>query len=81
MLVFGALLAPALPIMMAVYSIWTAFGVVTVLGHVLKLSLFIQNMVTIERAGATSSKAVVFSGITVVLHCAARAEVADLSVI
>ena len=100
-LVFGALLAPVLPIMLAVYAIGIAFGIVTVLGQVLELNLFIQNMITmiglavgidyalfvveryreerlagynrvraIERSGATSSKAVVFSGITVVLALA-----------
>ncbi len=100
-LVFGALIAPLLPLALAVFSIGIALGVVTLLGHVLSLNLFIQNMVTmiglavgidyalfvveryreeraagfdrqraIERAGATSSKAVVFSGITVVLALA-----------
>jgi RND superfamily putative drug exporter len=100
-LVFGALLAPVLPLALAVVSIGIALGVVALLGQVLSLNLFIQNMVTmiglavgidyalfvveryreervagydrvraIERAGATSSKAVVFSGITVVLALA-----------
>ncbi|HEX6313199.1 MAG TPA: MMPL family transporter, partial [Gemmatimonadaceae bacterium] len=100
-LVFGALLAPMLPIMLAIYSIGIAFGVATLVGQVLELNLFIQNMITmiglavgidyalfvveryreermaglsrqraIERAGATSSKAVVFSGTTVVLALA-----------
>ncbi len=100
-LVFAALLAPMLPILLAVYSIGIAFGVATLVGQVLELNLFIQNMITmiglavgidyalfvveryreeravglsrqraIERAGATSSKAVVFSGTTVVLALA-----------
>jgi putative drug exporter of the RND superfamily len=99
--VFGALVAPILPVLMAVFSIGIAFGVVTLLGAMLDLNLFVQNIVTmlglavgidyalfvvgryreerlighsrqraIERAGATSSKAVVFSGITVVLALA-----------
>jgi RND superfamily putative drug exporter len=100
-LVFGALVAPLLPLALAVVAIGIALGVVTLVGQVLSLNLFIQNMVTmiglavgidyalfvveryreeraagftrqraIERAGATSSKAVVFSGITVVLALA-----------
>jgi len=100
-LVFGALLAPVLPILLAVFSIGIALGIVTLVGRVIDLNLFIQNMVTmlglavgidyalfvveryreerlaghsrqraIERAGATSSKAVVFSGTTVILALA-----------
>ncbi|HYH12439.1 MAG TPA: MMPL family transporter, partial [Thermomicrobiales bacterium] len=100
-LVFGALLAPLLPIMLAVFSIGIALGIVTILGRVIDLNLFIHNMVTmlglavgidyalfvveryreerlaghsrqraIERSGATSSKAVVFSGTTVILALA-----------
>ncbi len=100
-LVFGAVMAPLLPLTLAIFSIGIALGIVALLGHVLSLNLFIQNMVTmiglavgidyalfvveryreertagfsrqraIERAGATSSKAVVFSGITVVLALA-----------
>ncbi|MDQ4045300.1 MAG: MMPL family transporter, partial [Chloroflexota bacterium] len=99
--VLGALVAPILPILLAIFSIAIALGIVTLLGGVLDLNLFVQNMITmlglavgidyalfvvaryreerqigysrqrsIERAGATSSKAVVFSGITVVLALA-----------
>ena len=44
--VFGALVAPIIPILLAIFSIGIALGVVTVLGNVLDLNLFIQNMVT-----------------------------------
>jgi len=99
--VFGALLAPVLPLVLGITSIAVALGVVAILGQVNEQQLFIQNMITmlglavgidyalfiverfreerragfpvqraIERAGATSSKAVVFSGATVVLSLA-----------
>jgi RND superfamily putative drug exporter len=99
--VFGALLAPVLPLVLGVSSIAVALGAVAILGQFNEQQLFIQNMITmlglavgidyalfvverfreerragftvqraIERAGATSSKAVVFSGATVVLSLA-----------
>ncbi|HYI24132.1 MAG TPA: MMPL family transporter, partial [Thermomicrobiales bacterium] len=99
--VFGALLAPVLPLVLAICSIAVALGLAAVIGGFVELQLFIQNMVTmlglavgidyalfiverfreerrtgrsvqgsIERAGASASKAVVFSGATVVLSLA-----------
>lgn len=96
--VFGALVAPTLPIVLAIFAIGIAMGVVALVGQWWDLQTFIQNMVTmlglavgidyalfiveryreerakgyaqiraIERAGATSGKAVFFSGCTVVL--------------
>ena len=99
--VFGALLAPVLPLVLAICSIAVALGIAAVIGGYVDLQLFIQNMITmiglavgidyalfiverfregrragfgvqrsIERAGATASRAVVFSGATVVLSLA-----------
>lgn len=99
--VFGALVAPMLPLVLGIVSIVTALGMVAVAGIFGDQQLFIQNMITmlglavgidyalfiveryreerhrgatvqrsIERAGATASKAVVFSGATVVLSLA-----------
>jgi RND superfamily putative drug exporter len=99
--VFGALVAPLLPLVLGVASIAAALGMVSIAGFFGDQQLFIQNMITmlglavgidyalfvverfreerrhghpiqvsIERAGATSSKAVVFSGATVVLSLA-----------
>ena len=96
--VFGALVAPLLPLILAIVSIGIAMGVIALIGQWWDLQTFIQNMVTmlglavgidyalfiaeryreerskgyekyraIERAGATSGKAVLFSGCTVVL--------------
>ncbi len=100
--VFGALIAPILPLVLGIVSIVAALGMVAIAGIVVgDQQLFIQNMITmlglavgidyalfiveryreerhrgatvqrsIERAGATASKAVVFSGATVVLSLA-----------
>lgn len=96
--VFGALMAPALPLILGLLSIGITLGLVTLVGQVVSLQLFIENMVTmlglaigidyslfiveryreqrrlgydkqraIELAGATSGKAVLFSGATVIL--------------
>ncbi|MDP9471098.1 MAG: MMPL family transporter [Chloroflexota bacterium] len=96
--VFGALVAAGVPIILAVASILISFGVTAVLGRIWELSFFITNMITmiglavgidyalfvVERyreerrrgraqrdaiavAGGTASKAVAFSGSTVVL--------------
>jgi RND superfamily putative drug exporter len=97
-IVFGALVAPIVPLILGVFSVGIALGIVTLLGQFQDLQLFIQNMVTmlglaigidyalfiveryreqrtlgynkqrsIEIAGGTAGKAVVFSGLTVIL--------------
>jgi putative drug exporter of the RND superfamily len=97
-IVFGALIAAGIPIVLALASIFVAVGLTALLGRVMDLSFFIVNMITliglavgidyalfvveryreerrhgrtrhdaIEVAGGTASKAVLFSGITVVL--------------
>jgi len=96
--VFGAIVAPGLPIVLGLFSIGTALGIVTLAGQFGDLQLFIENMVTmlglaigidyalfiveryreqrrlgdnrqraIEVAGGTAGKAVLFSGMTVIL--------------
>jgi len=96
--VFGALVAPVLPIVLGLFSIGIALGLVTLAGQFGDLQLFIENMVTmlglaigidyalfiveryreerrlgydvqraIEIAGGTAGKAVLFSGMTVML--------------
>lgn len=96
--VFGALVAPGLPIVLGLFSIGIGLGIVTLVGQFGQLQLFIENMVTmlglaigidyalfiveryreqrrlgydrqraIELAGGTAGKAVLFSGMTVVL--------------
>ena len=96
-LVFGALVAAGVPLVLAIAAILTAVGLTSLLGHIMNLSFYVVNMVTmiglavgidyalfiitrfreerrhgrpkleaIERAGATASKAVLFSGITVI---------------
>jgi putative drug exporter of the RND superfamily len=96
--VFGALVAAGVPIVLAIVSIIVAAGLTAVVGRVMDLSFFILNMITMiglavgidyalfivsryreERrhgrskeeaitiAGGTASKAVFFSGATVVL--------------
>lgn len=96
--VFGALIAPGLPLVLGIFSIGTALGIVTLVGQFEELQLFIENMVTmlglaigidyslfiveryreqrrlgydkqraIELAGGTAGKAVLFSGLTVIL--------------
>ncbi|CAA9549240.1 MAG: Integral membrane protein [uncultured Thermomicrobiales bacterium] len=100
-IVFGALVAAGVPLILAIVSIMISFGITAVLGQVLDLSFFITNMITmiglavgidyalfvVERyreerrrgrtkaeaigvAGGTASKAVAFSGGTVVLALA-----------
>jgi putative drug exporter of the RND superfamily len=97
-IVFGALVAAGVPLLLALVSIFVAVGLTALLGRVMGLSFFIVNMITmiglavgidyalfiveryreerrrgrtkheaIEIAGGTASKAVLFSGITVVL--------------
>jgi len=95
--VFGALVAAGLPLILAVVSILTTLGVTAIVGQVIDLSFFITNMIfmiglavgidyvlfivaryreereagrdkidAITRTGETSSKAILFSGLTVV---------------
>lgn len=96
--VFGALVAAGVPVLLAMVSIMISFGLTAVVGRVWELSFFITNMITmiglavgidyalfvVERyreerrsglpknqaiavAGGTASKAVAFSGGTVML--------------
>ena len=96
--VFGALAAALLPIVLAIGSIVIAIGLASVVGQVFELHLFVQNMIgmiglavgvdyslfivsryreervrglpkldAISAAEATASRAVLFSGLTVVL--------------
>lgn len=98
LIVFGALLAAGIPLLMAVVSIVVATGVVALIGEAFELNFMVVNMVTmiglalgidyslfivhryreelraglgkqeaIAQAGATSSRAVMFSGGTVVV--------------
>ena len=100
-LVFGAVVAGVVPIIVGVASIAIAIGVVAVVGQTVKFSFFVTNMITmmglavgidyslfvvsryreerrrgrdkldaIEATGATASRAVFFSGMTVVLALA-----------
>jgi putative drug exporter of the RND superfamily len=95
--VFGALVAAFVPIVLALVAIAVAIGMAAFVGHYRDLSFFITNMITtiglavgidyslfvvqryreerrhgrsklnaIEEAGGTASKAVLFSGLTVV---------------
>lgn len=97
-LVFGALLVPFIPLVLAVFSIVVALGATALIGQAFELSFFVTNMIemiglavgidysmfivfryreersrglekmeAIARAGATASRAVFFSGMTVVL--------------
>jgi len=97
-IVFGALLAAGVPLVLGILAIVVAVGLSALLGHVSQLSFFITNVITMmglavgidyslfivsryreERAkglakedaiavtGATASRAVFFSGMTVVL--------------
>jgi RND superfamily putative drug exporter len=99
--VFGALVAAGVPVILALVSIAVALGMTALVGRAFELSFFVTNMITmiglavgidyslfvIERyreerrrgvakldaigiAGGTASKAVVFSGLTVVLALA-----------
>ncbi|WP_062293754.1 MMPL family transporter [Demequina phytophila] len=96
--VFGALVAAGLPLMVAAVSIVTALGATAIVGQVFELSFFIVNMITmmglalgidyslvaVQRfreelahgrtvkdavavTGSTANRAVMFSGITVVI--------------
>ncbi len=96
--VFGALVAAGVPIILALVAIAVSLGITAIVGRAFELSFFVTNMITmiglavgidyslfiIERyreerrhgvekheaiaiAGGTASKAVVFSGMTVVL--------------
>lgn len=98
LLVFGAVVAAFVPIIMAITSILVALALTALVGQIGELSFFVQNMVTmmglalgidytlfilsryreeraagvakldaIERAGATSGRAVFFSGLTVIV--------------
>jgi putative drug exporter of the RND superfamily len=100
-LVFGALVASALPIVVSVVAIVIATGLTALVGQLFDLSVLVTSMVTmmglavgidyslfvvsryreeraaghakadaIARAGATASRAVLFSGLTVVLALA-----------
>ncbi|MGH2560231.1 MAG: MMPL family transporter [Thermomicrobiales bacterium] len=95
--VFGALVAAGLPLVLGIVSVFIAIGLAAVVGRFMELSFFVQNMITmiglavgvdyalfvveryreerrrglnrydaIEIAGGTASKAVLFSGGTVV---------------
>ena len=97
-LVFGALVAAFVPLLLAIVSIVVALGVATVVGQVFALSFFVVNIMfmiglavgidyslfvvaryreerakglekieAIEKAGDTATRAVFFSGMTVVL--------------
>ena len=96
--VLGAVVAGIIPIVLAIFSIATAMGLVAVVGFAFSFSFFVQNMITmiglavgidyslfivaryreerlhgrdkleaIAHSGATASRAVFFSGMTVVL--------------
>jgi RND superfamily putative drug exporter len=98
LLVFGAVLAAGIPLLMAVVSIVIAIGTVALIGEAFELNFLVINMITmiglalgidyslfivhryreelragletqeaITKAGATSSRAVLFSGGTVVV--------------
>ena len=97
-LVFGALVAAGVPLVLAIISIIISLGITTVVGQAFDLSIFVMNMIfmiglavgidyslfivgryreelakgrdkidAITRAGDTASKAVLFSGMTVVI--------------
>ncbi|MFL5762290.1 MAG: MMPL family transporter, partial [Thermomicrobiales bacterium] len=97
-IVFGALVAAGLPIMLGLVSVFVAIGLAAIVGRTMDLSFFIVNMIgmiglavgidyalfvieryreerrrghskheAIEIAGGTASKAVLFSGGTVIL--------------
>ena len=96
--VFGALAAAVLPVLLAIVSIVVTFGVVLLIGQAIQVQAFAQNLITmiglavgidyslfivsrfrkerarglekmdaISKAGNTASRAVLFSGMTVVL--------------
>jgi RND superfamily putative drug exporter len=96
--VFGALLAAGVPLVLSVVSILVALGLTALVGRLMSLSLYVENMIfmigfavgidyalfiisryreerihgmdkleAIEASGRTASKAVLFSGLTVVV--------------
>ena len=96
--VFGALVAAGVPLVLGVLSIIVAVGLTAIIGRAFELSIFVVNIITtmglavgidysliviqrfreerqkgldrdsaIEKAGGTASRAVLFSGITVVV--------------
>ena len=100
-IVFGAIAAAVIPTILAIVAIVVAFGLVSVIGQVVEMNVFVQNMITmiglavgidyslfivsryreerirevpipdaIALAGATASRAVFFSGVTVILALA-----------
>lgn len=100
-IVFGALVAAGVPVILSIVSIIIALGLTAIIGRFVDLSLYVVNMITmiglaigidyalfiisryreerskglpvvnaVENAGATAGKAVLFSGMTVVLTLA-----------
>lgn len=98
LLVFGALVAAGVPILIGITAVFVSLGTAALIGQVFDLSLFVVNMifmiglavgidyalfivsrfreerrstddriVAITRAGSTSSRAVFFSGLTVIV--------------
>ena len=98
LVVFGAVVAALLPLLVGVAAIAIGLGIVVMVGQIVEFSFFVENMITmmglavgidyslfvvsryreerarglekldaIEAAGATASRAVFFSGMTVVL--------------
>jgi putative drug exporter of the RND superfamily len=101
LLVFGAVIAAGVPLIVAIVSIVIAVGISAIIGEAFDLSFFVVNMITmigmavgidyslfiihrvrderaagldtrsaVSRAGATASRAVLFSGATVVVALA-----------
>jgi RND superfamily putative drug exporter len=101
LLVFGAVVAAGVPLLVAIVSIAIAIGISAIIGQAFDLSFFVVNMITmiglavgidyslfiihrvrdertagldtasaVTRAGATASRAVLFSGATVVVALA-----------
>jgi RND superfamily putative drug exporter len=101
LLVFGAVIAAGVPLVVAVVSIVIAVGISAIIGRAFDLSFFVVNMITmiglavgidyslfiihrvrdekeagfdtqaaVSRAGATASRAVLFSGATVIVALA-----------
>lgn len=101
LLVFGAVIAAGVPLLVAIVSIAIAIGISAIIGKAFDLSFFVVNMITmiglavgidyslfiihrvrderaagldtaaaVSRAGATASRAVLFSGATVVVALA-----------
>jgi RND superfamily putative drug exporter len=101
LLVFGAVVAAGVPILIAVVSIIISIGISAIIGEFFDLSFFVVNMITmiglavgidyslfiihrfrderaagltvedaVTKAGATASRAVLFSGITVIIALA-----------